>query len=82
MLANSSLYLIWQHLVCNPDLYCGLLSFLANDITVFISVLSTIVILLILYGADFTSVISYSSHSSNYCNSVFSNNFKAQEVSG
>ena len=43
VLAISSHYLIWVHLVCNLDLYCGLFSFLVNDIAVFISVLSTIV---------------------------------------
>ena len=53
-LAISSLYLIWLHLACNLDLYCGLFSFLVNDIAVFVSVLSTIVIYYII-GTDFTS---------------------------
>ena len=46
MLANSSFDLIWPHLVCILDHYSGLLPFLANDIAVFVSVLSTVVILL------------------------------------
>ena len=39
VLANSSYYQIWQHLVCNLDLFCGLLPFLAYDMSVFVSAL-------------------------------------------
>ena len=39
VLANSSYYHIWQHLVCNLDLYCELLPFLAYDMSVFVSAL-------------------------------------------
>ena len=39
VLANSSYYHIWQHLVCNLDLHCGLLPFLAYDMSVFVSAL-------------------------------------------
>ena len=43
---HSSCYHIRQHLVCNLDLYCGLLPFLANGMSVFVSALSIIAILL------------------------------------
>ena len=35
VLAISSHYLIWPHLVCNLYYYCGLFPFLAIDIAVF-----------------------------------------------
>ena len=40
VLANYSSYFhIWQHLVCNLDLFCRLLPFLAYDMSVFVSAL-------------------------------------------
>ena len=61
VLANSSHYHIWQHLVCNLDIYCGLLPFLANDMSVFVSALSIIVILL--YNMVQISPVLYHSQS-------------------
>ena len=77
VLAISSYYLIWQHLVCNFDNYCGLHPFLANDIAVFVSVLSTIVIYYIRWYRFHQLNIILPSFSS-----LFLIVFKAKEVYG
>ena len=46
VLANSSCYLIWPHLVCIPDHYCGFCPYLANGVTGCVSVPSMKIALL------------------------------------